>query len=39
VLDFDFSEPEKIKAEMLASRCAEIKEVMDFKQLPYELKE
>ena len=39
VLDFDFTEPEKIKAEMLAAKCAEIKEVMDFKQLPFELKE
>ena len=24
---------------MLAERCAEIKEVMDFKQIPFELKE
>jgi hypothetical protein len=31
VLDFDFTEHEKIKSEMLAERCAVIKEVMDFK--------
>ena len=38
VLEFDFSELEAIKAEILTAKCEDMKRILDFKQLAYEFK-